>query len=117
MQIHGYVRDEGGPIVTFEAPNAGTGAFQASALGRGKETDVALGESKRTCEERYPVEVAEIYAFRGETDRAFAELDAALRTGDPELMSITSDSDLKPLVADRRYRALLRKLHLPLPPA
>jgi len=59
------------------------------------------------------LELADVYAFRGEIDRAFATLDRALAAAEPGLLAIKSDSYLKPLHADVRYVALLRKLRLP----
>jgi hypothetical protein len=59
------------------------------------------------------LELADVYAYRGEIDRAFATLDKAFISGEPGLSAIKSDSYLKPLHADPRYVALLRKLKLP----
>ncbi len=59
------------------------------------------------------MEIADIYAYRGETERAFAALEQALAAADPALLGVKSDNYLVPLHADARYRALLRKLGLP----
>jgi hypothetical protein len=59
------------------------------------------------------LELADVYAYRGEIDRAFATLDKAFTSGEPGLSAIKSDNYLKPLHADPRYQALLRKLKLP----
>jgi TolB-like protein/DNA-binding winged helix-turn-helix (wHTH) protein len=82
------------------------------ALGRHAEADSALAELTG----KYGIasmEIADIYAYRGETERAFAALEQALAAADPALLGVKSDNYLVPLHADARYRALLRKLGLP----
>jgi tetratricopeptide (TPR) repeat protein len=71
------------------------------ALGGHGEADAALSALTRQYQDRYPVEVAEIYAQRG-SDRAFVALDAALAAGDPDVLSITSATHVKPIEADPR---------------
>jgi TolB-like protein/DNA-binding winged helix-turn-helix (wHTH) protein/cytochrome c-type biogenesis protein CcmH/NrfG len=90
-------------------------ALTFHALGQRANADAALAAVTARYGQRYPVEIAEIYAYRGETERAFAALDAAFAAGDPALLEIASDSYFKPLHRDRRYQALLRRLKLPEP--
>ena len=87
-------------------------ALVYQALGRRADADAALKNLLRKYGNA-SIAVADIYAYRGETDRAFAALDAAVASEDPELLAIKADSYLKPLHADPRYRAVLRKLNLP----
>ena len=82
------------------------------ALGRAADADASLAEFRRKWGSRFPVELAEIYAYRGETERAFAALDAAFLAGDPAVNSIRVDSYFKPLQGDHRYHAFLERLNL-----
>jgi TolB-like protein/DNA-binding winged helix-turn-helix (wHTH) protein len=84
------------------------------ALGRKAEADSALDEVLH----KHPgalLMLADIYAVRGETDRAFAALDRAAATDAPdsELLQIQTNPYFKSLHGDPRYRALLRKLGFP----
>jgi serine/threonine-protein kinase len=58
-------------------------------------------------------QLAQIYAQRGETDRAFAALDAAWTYRDPGLGNLKVDPFVDPLRRDRRFGAMLRKLDFP----
>ena len=58
--------------------------------------------------------VAELYAFRGETDKAFEFLDKAYSIKNPYLTTIKIDPLLKNITSDPRYTALLKKMNLPL---
>jgi hypothetical protein len=62
------------------------------ALGRRGDADATLAAVTTRYGFRYPVEIAEIYAFRGEAERAFAALATAFDAGDPALLEIGSDS-------------------------
>ncbi len=85
-------------------------AYQA--LGEQQRADAALADLRRKWGDRYPTEMAEIYAFRGETARAFSALDLAFATGDPAVNTIRADNYFKALSGDRRYEALLHRLKL-----
>ena len=58
-------------------------------------------------------EIAEVYAYRGESDKAFAWLDRAYRQRDGGLTYVKVDPLLKSLRRDPRYADLLMKMHLP----
>jgi tetratricopeptide (TPR) repeat protein len=76
------------------------------ALGRNKESDASLANFIS----EFPgaaIQIAQMYAFRGETDRAFEYLERA----NSEQMK--GDPLLKGLMHDPRYAALLQKLGLP----
>jgi len=54
-----------------------------------------------------------VYAFRGETDRAFEWLERAYASRDSGLAQFKGDPLLKSLEHDPRYAAFLKKMHLP----
>ena len=56
---------------------------------------------------------AQIYAQGGDIDRAFAELNVALRIRDTGLGSLKTDPFLDPIRGDARYTALLSTLNFP----
>jgi TolB-like protein/DNA-binding winged helix-turn-helix (wHTH) protein len=87
-------------------------ALAYQSLGQQARADAALANVRRKWGGRYPTEMAEIYAYRGETARAFSALELALATGDPAVNTIRADSYFKGLMGDRRYAALLERLNL-----
>ena len=84
------------------------------ALGRKKEADVALAELLEKHKEGGAFQIAEVYAFRGETDKAFEWLERAYAQRDPGFSGMKGDPLLKNLEADPRHTAFLKKLRLPL---
>jgi serine/threonine-protein kinase len=58
-------------------------------------------------------QIAEIYAWRGDKDQAFAWLDRAYAQRDGGLATVKYDPLLAPLRADPRYKMLLVKMKLP----
>jgi TolB-like protein len=58
-------------------------------------------------------QIAEVYAWRGETDRAFEWLERAMKQRDGGLILANVDQLLKGLRSDPRYPALLKKMNLP----
>jgi TolB-like protein/DNA-binding winged helix-turn-helix (wHTH) protein/Tfp pilus assembly protein PilF len=83
------------------------------ALGRKKESDVALRELMMKYHASNAYEIATIYAFRNQTDEAFEWLDRAYAQRDPSLMSTKIDLLLKSLHSDPRFAVLLKRLNLP----
>ena len=83
------------------------------ALGRKKESDAALSELITKYHASNAFEIAQVYAFRNQTDKAFEWLDRAYAQRDPGLMSTKIDPLLKSLHNDPRFAALLKKLNLP----
>lgn len=59
-----------------------------------------------------PYQVAEVHAWRGEHDQAFAWLHRALDLHDASIMYLTFDPLLQSLRGDPRYRELLRRADL-----
>ena len=84
------------------------------ALGRKQESDAALAELIATYHADAAFQIAEIYAYRGETDKAFEWLDRAYAQRDGGFVEIKGDPLLKNLEHDPRYTALLKKLRLPI---
>jgi TolB-like protein/DNA-binding winged helix-turn-helix (wHTH) protein len=83
------------------------------ALGRKKESDVALSELITKYHASNAFEIATIYAFRNQTDEAFEWLDRAYAQRDPSMMSTKMEPLLNSLHNDPRFAALLKKLNLP----
>jgi TolB-like protein/DNA-binding winged helix-turn-helix (wHTH) protein/Flp pilus assembly protein TadD len=83
------------------------------ALGRKKDSDTALRELIVKYHANNATEIAQVYAFRNETDKAFEWLDRAYAQHDPSLMATKIDPLLKTLHNDPRFAAFLKKLNLP----
>ena len=83
------------------------------ATGHKAESDAQLAEAIRHNGPSWPSEIARVYAFRGEKERAFEWLDRAYDARDQDLYLIKGDPLLKKLEADPRYQAFLRKMNLP----
>jgi tetratricopeptide (TPR) repeat protein len=88
-------------------------AITYHALGRKADADLALAEYEKRHAEADAYQIAEIYAFRGEVDRAFVWLDRAYRQRDVSLPVVGVDPLLKNLHPDPRFTAFLRKMKLP----
>ena len=83
------------------------------SLGHAPQARQALNEyvAKNAMGDAY--QIAEIYAWRGENDKAFEWLDRAYRQRDTGLAGIKLDRSFARLHGDTRFVALLRKLKLP----
>src|SRR5260370_2718834 len=81
--------------VQYAPTRASLHALTYYALGRKKESDAALSELIAKYHTSNAFEVAEIYAFRNQTDEAFEGLDRAYPQRDPSLMSTKMDPRLK----------------------
>ena len=88
-------------------------ALTYHALGREKESDTALNELITKYHASNASEIAMVYAFRDQTDKAFEWLDRAYAQRDPGLMFTKVHPLLKSLHNDPRFAALLKKLNLP----
>jgi Flp pilus assembly protein TadD len=82
------------------------------ALGRKAKSDKALGELVENLPGSAAYQIAIIYAFRGEADRAFQWLERAREQGDAGLMYLRGDPLLEKIRGDARYTTFLRKMHL-----
>jgi len=83
------------------------------ALGRMTESNQALTRMLKDQAEDNAFGISEVYAFRGENDKAFEWLDRAYAQRDPSLYLIKGDPPFQKLASDPRYRAFLRKMNLP----
>ncbi|HXM68136.1 MAG TPA: hypothetical protein VN911_15495, partial [Candidatus Acidoferrum sp.] len=61
----------------------------------------------------YAYVIAEVYAFRNQSDEAFDWLDRAYAQRNTGLIETKVDPFLKSLHKDPRYAAFLKKIHLP----
>jgi eukaryotic-like serine/threonine-protein kinase len=84
------------------------------ALGRHKEADATLSEFVKNYQHTAAFQIAEVYAYRGEVDRAFEWLERAYAQRDSGLSQIKGQPHFKRLEGDPRYAALLEKMRLPL---
>ena len=87
-------------------------ALAYHALGRKKESDAALAELIEKYHADWAFQIAEVYAFRGESDKAFEWLERAYAQRDGGLADLKGDPLLKSLERDPRY-AFLQKMRLP----
>ena len=83
------------------------------ALGRDQDSNTALAELIAKHDARSAYQIAQAFAFRGESDKSFAWLERAYKQRDAGLTEIKADPLLKTLRRDPRYAELLKKMHLP----
>jgi TolB-like protein/DNA-binding winged helix-turn-helix (wHTH) protein/cytochrome c-type biogenesis protein CcmH/NrfG len=88
-------------------------AIAYHALGREKESDTALSELIKKYDKVAAFQIAEVYAFRNQSDEAFEWLDRAYAQRDGGVLQTKVDPLLKNLHSDPRYTAFLKKLNLP----
>ena len=100
-------------LVRFDSFRAFLYPIAYYALGRKKESDTALSEliAKHRASGAY--QIAEIYAFRNQSDEAFEWLGRAYAQRDSGLIGTKVDPLLKSLHKDPRFAVLLKKLNLP----
>jgi TolB-like protein/cytochrome c-type biogenesis protein CcmH/NrfG len=83
------------------------------ALGRNADSNAALAQMLSNAADRYPFQIAQVYAFRGEADEAFKWLERAYAHKDGGgLPIIKSDPVFKKFESDPRYKAFLKKMNL-----
>jgi TolB-like protein/DNA-binding winged helix-turn-helix (wHTH) protein/Tfp pilus assembly protein PilF len=83
------------------------------ALGRERDSDARLVELIAKHQTDSAFQIAQVYAFRRESDKSFEWLDRAYQQRDPGLITIKTDPLLKYLHSDPRYVELLKKMRLP----
>jgi len=88
-------------------------AMAEHTLGDAESSQQALDRVIATAAEDAAYQIAEIYAWRGQKDKAFEWLERAYRQRDGGLTAIKIDLVLASLRSDPRYVAMLRKLNLP----
>jgi len=101
-------------LVRYDSARAFLYPIAYYALGRKKESDAALSEliAKYHASDAY--DIAEVYAFRNQSDQAFEWLDRAYAQRDSSLFATKVDPLFKSLHNDPRYAAFLKKMRLPL---
>ena len=88
-------------------------ALAYHAAGKKKEADAALAEFIEKYQNEAAFQIAEIYAYRGETDKAFEWLERAYKQRDGGLAEMKGDPLLRSLHGDPRWPAFLKKMKLP----
>jgi TolB-like protein/Flp pilus assembly protein TadD len=83
------------------------------ALGRKADADAALAALIKEQADKSALDIAQVFAFRGQSDEAMHWLDRAYAQKDPWLFHIKGDWLMKGLEADLRYKAFLRKMNFP----
>ena len=83
------------------------------AANRHKEADEALRDFSNRFQNEWGYLLAELYAFRGEKDKAFIWLENAFKKNDGWLVFLKGDPLLISLKNDPRYTAFLKKMNLP----
>ena len=78
-----------------------------------QKADAALNELLQNHKDD-PFTIAEVYAYRGEIDKAFEWLERAYTTRDVGLSNMKGDPLLRNLEHDPRYTSFLRKMKLPI---
>jgi serine/threonine protein kinase/Tfp pilus assembly protein PilF len=88
-------------------------ALAYHAAGKKKEADATLGLVIEEQQSDSAFQIAEIYAYRGESDKAFEWLERAYKQRDGGLAEMKGDPLLRSLEHDPRYTAFLKKMKLP----
>jgi tetratricopeptide (TPR) repeat protein len=83
------------------------------ALGNKKEADAVLLEYVKANQLKGAFQIAEIYAYRGDIDKAFEWLERAYKQRDGGLTQMKGDPRLRNLRRDPRWNAFLKKMNLP----
>ena len=80
------------------------------ALGRKTESDAALATLIAKYEKDWSYNIASVYAFRGEADKAFEWLDKAVQYQDSGLVDVVVENLFDNIRSDSRWLPFLRKL-------
>src|SRR6476469_8344738 len=75
--------------------------------------DATLAELITTSRDIAAYQIAEVYAFRGETDKAFEWLEISFETHDTGMLGLVVDPLLRNLRDDPRYKTLVAKMNFP----
>jgi serine/threonine-protein kinase len=85
-------------------------------LGDREAADVALGDVIANSRDRLAYQIAQVYAIRNDTDKAFEWLQIAFDNHDGGMLSLAVDPLLRGLRDDPRYKNLVAKVGLPTTP-
>jgi TolB-like protein len=83
------------------------------SAGHKAEAENALAELLKTGATSNTYAIAQTYAWRGETDKAFEWFDKAVLVRDAGVAQLLADRQLDSLHKDARWKALLKKVNLP----
>jgi TolB-like protein len=100
-------------------PNEGYHRFELALAhyvrGDRPAADAALAEMVSRDRNLLAYQIAEVYAWRGETDRAFEWLQISYDNHDTGLLSLLIDPLMRGLRSDPRYKGMVEKVGLPTP--
>src|SRR5882724_795850 len=98
-------------------PNEGYRHFELAlahyARGNLPAADAALGDLIAKDRNFLAYQIAEVYAWRGKTDKAFEWLEVAFNNHDTGMLSLLINPLMRGLRYDARYKALVAKIGLP----
>jgi tetratricopeptide (TPR) repeat protein len=89
-------------------------ALAYHALGREQDSKAAFDRLIAKYESGAAYQIAQVYAYRGESDKSLEWLERAYQKRDPGLTEINSDPVFKNIRRDARYIELLKKMRLPI---
>jgi TolB-like protein/cytochrome c-type biogenesis protein CcmH/NrfG len=100
-------------------PNEGYHRFELAlayyARGDRAAADTALADMVANDRNLLAYQIAEVYAWRGETDKAFEWLQISYDNHDTGLLSLLIDPLMRGLRSDPRYKIMVEKVGLPTP--
>jgi TolB-like protein len=100
-------------------PNEGYRRFELAlayyARGDRAAADTALADMVANDRNLLAYQIAEVYAWRGETDKAFEWLQISYDNHDTGLLSLLIDPLMRGLRSDPRYKIMVEKVGLPTP--
>ena len=83
------------------------------ARGDRQAADTALADLIANGRDQLAYQIAQVYAVRGETDKAFEWLQIAFDNHDTGTLGLSIDPVLRGLRGDPRYKSMLEKVSLP----
>ena len=100
-------------------PNEGYHRFELAlahyARGARAAADAALADMVANDRNLLAYQIAEVYAWRGETDKAFEWLQISYDNHDTGILSLLIDPLMRSLRSDPRYKSMVEKVGLPTP--
>jgi TolB-like protein len=119
-QVSVAIQRGDGEVALSEArlePNEGYRRFELALAhyvrGERRAADEALAELIAKDRDFLAFQVAEVYAWRGETDKAFEWLQVSLDNHDTGTLSLFINPFMRGLRHDARYKSLVKKIGLP----
>jgi TolB-like protein len=88
-------------------------AILAFVLKHTADSNAALAKLIDAYADTAAIQIAQVYAYRGEHTQAFEWLDRAYTQRDPGLVNVKTDPLFTKLHGDRRFSQLLRRMNLP----